>query len=348
MVNKLQLYYFSGTGNARQVAQWVAETASGQGINTDISSIVGLKSPPPPEPGVMFGFCSPTHGFNLPPIMMYFMFRLPRAKGNPSFLINTRAGMKLGKYFLSGLSGLAQFMYAIVLLIKGYRVIGMKSIDLPSNWISLHPGLKEKVIVSLFDHYHNKTKIFAEKIFAGKKTLTSLYDLIQDILISPISIGYYFVGRFVLAKTFYASSKCNNCMICIDNCPVKAISLVSGKPFWSYRCESCMKCMNNCPERAIETGHGYLFLIMYLLYAFVIYRFWDWVAKFMILPDNIIVDSIKFTIESAITLGVLILFYRLLHYVIRVPVIRELVLFTSLTHYKFWRRYRFKKSMNKP
>jgi len=345
-MDKLLLYYFSGTGNAKQVAGWIIEKATERGIDAELINIVGLQSPPSPEKGSMIGFCSPTHGFNLPPIMMYFMFRLPRGNGNPAFLVNTRAGMKLGKkVFLPGLSGLAQFMYAILLWIKGYKVVGMKSIDLPSNWISLHPGLREKVIVSMFQHYREKTRSFADKIFSGKKVLTSLYDLIQDILISPVAFGYFFVGRFILAKTFYATNDCNKCMVCIEKCPVKAISLVSDRPFWSYKCESCMRCMNACPERAIETGHGYLFLIMWALYAFVIWRLWAWVNTIIVLPENFLISSLKFTIESALTLAVIILFYRALHYIKQIPVIRELIIYTSLTHFKFWRRYKIRKNM---
>ena len=54
--------------------------------------------------------------------------------------------MKLAKLYLPGLSGATLLFAAIILRIKGYRIVGLRSIDLPSNWIFLHPGLKEKVV----------------------------------------------------------------------------------------------------------------------------------------------------------------------------------------------------------
>jgi ferredoxin len=56
-------------------------------------------------------------------------------------------------------------------------------------------------------------------MLAGKKHFNALFE-VWDILLLPISIGYYFIGRFMLAKTYYASADCNNCDVCIKGCPV--------------------------------------------------------------------------------------------------------------------------------
>jgi hypothetical protein len=40
-------------------------------------------------------------------------------------------------------------MSALVLRLKGYRIIGLRSIDLPSNWISIHPGLKDVTVIAI-------------------------------------------------------------------------------------------------------------------------------------------------------------------------------------------------------
>ena len=86
----------------------------------------------------------PTHGFNAAPIMIRFIAGFPRGLGREVFLLNTRAGMKLSKIFLPGISGVALLLPAFILWIKGYRCIGFRPVDLPSNWIPLHPGIEEK------------------------------------------------------------------------------------------------------------------------------------------------------------------------------------------------------------
>ncbi len=348
MPSQLTIYFFSGTGNARNVARWFAETALERDITAetiDIAKIDRKNIQPPPENSLV-GFISPTHGFNYPPAMMYFIFRFPRSKGNRVFLMNTRAGLKLSKWFVPGLSGLALWLSSLILLLKGYRIVGMRSIDLPSNWISFHPGVKEKVVESIYSHCKSITIAFAGKILSGKKVYTAFRDIIQDILVSPVSIGYFFIGRFILAKSFYATNACDKCDLCINNCPVKAILTVDNRPFWSYRCESCMRCMNDCPKRAIETSHGYIIGIMCLLNIWLLMWFWQFVDRFITIPaGNGWVEVVLTIIRWGLTFVVMVVSYRIYHYLLRIPGVRQLFYFTSITRYKFWRRYKPSRKM---
>ena len=347
-VQQLIIYYFSGTGNARTVASWIAEESRARSIPTEVFDIamIDRKHITSPPAGTLIGFISPTHGFNYPPASMYFLFRFPRSRGNRMFLMNTRAGMKLSKWFVPGLSGIALWLPAIVLLFKGYRITGLRSIDLPSNWISFHPGLKEKVVESIYAHCKKTSQGFARKILDGKKVYTAFRDIIQDILISPVAIGYFFFGRFMLAKTFYANENCDKCDLCIKNCPVKAILTVDKRPFWSYRCESCMRCMNICPKRAIEAAHLYIVGIMCLINMVIITMFWKWVAVFITIPEHNGWVKLLVSITGwGITFISLVVSYRLYHYLLRVPGIRQIFYYTSLTRFRFWRRYKPTKKM---
>jgi Pyruvate/2-oxoacid:ferredoxin oxidoreductase delta subunit len=342
-IENLQVYFFSGTGNARHVAGWIGDEAVSRGIpvvTTDIAK-TDRKKIARPEPGTLLGFISPTHGFNYPPVMLYFIFRFPRARNNRVFIMNTRAGVKLSKYFIPGLSGIALWLSAIVLLLKGYKITGMRSIDLPSNWISAHPGLKKIVVESIYQRCERITRKFASKVFDGKVVLTAFRDIIQDILVAPISIGYFFVGRFIFAKSFYANELCDNCDLCINNCPVKAIIKVDGRPFWSYRCESCMRCMNTCPKRAIETAHGFIVGVMLVLNMVVMFYFWKEVDALIPLPkDNGFISILMTFTRWGVTFITMVVTYRIFHYLLRVPVLREIFYYTSLTRFRFWRRYK--------
>ena len=348
MASPLTIYFFSGTGNARNVARWFADVAIERDIPAETIDIAKIdrKTITPPLPVSLVGFVSPTHGFNYPPAMMYFIFRFPRANGNRVFLMNTRAGMKLSKWFLPGLSGIALWLAALVLILKGYRIVGLRSVDLPSNWISFHPGIKEKVVGSIYARCKGITRSFAEKILDGKKVYTAFRDILQDMLIAPVSIGYFFVGRFILDKSFYATGACDKCDLCINNCPVKAILKIDNRPFWSYRCESCMRCMNDCPRRAIETSHGYIIGILCVLNIWIMVWFWQWVAGFITIPaGNGWVQTGVMVARWGLTFMVMVVSYRIYHYLLRVPVIRQLFYYTSFTRYKFWRRYKPSRKM---
>lgn len=347
MDNRLDIYFFSGTGNARNVSEWIGNEARARGwvVETRDLAKIDRRRVPQPGQGVLVGFISPTHGFNFPPVMMYFIFRFPRASGgNRVFVVNTRAGMKAGRVFIPGLSGLALWLAAIVLKAKGYGIAGLRSIDLPSNWISLHPGLSKKSVVSIYDRCRKIAVRFAGNILDGGKDLTAFRDIVQDCLIAPVTVLYFIMGRFVFAKSFYAGSRCTKCNICVRNCPVKAIKLVNGWPYWTFRCESCMRCMNECPERAIETGHGYVVGTLFLAGSWVLAHFWKSVSD-RIGPGTIPIafPVIKFLVDCGVTLVILMLVYRLVHFVKRVVILRQIIEYTSLTKYPFWNRYSIKK-----
>lgn len=341
----LLIYYFSGTGNAKHAAEWIADVAVQMDLEVQLINIDRYEKIEVPEiDGItLIGFCAPTHGFNLPPIMLEFLWKFPRRKQTDVFILNTRAGMKMSKIFLPGLSGMAQVYAALVLMAKGYRVRGMQPLDMPSNWISLHPGLKQKVVDSIFARHEKITKKFAERILKGGTKYKALLSLPIDILLFPIAIGYYFIGRFAIAKTFYADNSCTRCRLCEKQCPVNAIKMIRDRPYWTFNCESCMRCMNNCPERAIQTSHTYSIVIWSLFLNLIS----PWMLRTFYGLDFIRINSNAWLtnwIQDVVIwgIGLIIIWglYKVTHHLLKFPVISNIMAYTSFTKYKFWRRYK--------
>lgn len=334
----LTIFYFSGTGNSANVTKWMASAASDLKIESTIHNIANIERRANinvPDDSVVL-FISPVHGFNYPPVMLHFISRFPKGQ-NKVLLMNTRAGMMIGKYNLPGLSGAAFLFSSLVLKIKGYSITGIKSVDLPSNWMSLHPSLNDKVILKLHELQKAKVIDFGVKVLSGEKSFNPFFEFVIDLIISPIAIMYYFIGRFIFAKTFYASGDCNNCDICIKNCPVKAIIKVDNRPFWTFKCESCMRCMSNCPKRSIETAHGFIISYFVLASAISGLFFYYFNSLFFVIPNGFI----QFVVETAIFILFLNLFYLLMHYLMRFKAFERLMVYTSLTKYKFWgKRYK--------
>jgi len=168
--NRIFLYYFSGTGNARAAAYWFAEVARTKKIDCEVMQLYRktvVKQPASFGENHLIGFFFPTHGLNAAPAILNFIWHFPSITNASVFVVNTRAGMKVSRLFLPGLSGLAQLLPAAMLRLKGFKFVGMQPIDLPSNWISLHPGLKEKVVESIFNRCERITKQFANRILNG-------------------------------------------------------------------------------------------------------------------------------------------------------------------------------------
>jgi ferredoxin len=339
MYDKLCVFYFTGTGNALAATNWIAQVFKQNNIQVELKKISPSlrinKSDFTKK--TLIGFCYPTHGFNAPPVVIDFCLHFPKLK-NQVFLLNTRAGMKLWKLFMPGLSGLAQLLPALILKLKGMHLVGYQPMDLPSNWISIHPGIRKKVIDSIFQRCERKTKKFANKIINGVKVYQAWISLPMDLLISPISVAYYFFGRFALSKTFVANAKCNSCRLCEKECPVNAIKMIGGFPFWTSKCESCMHCMNSCPKRAIQTPHLFTVILWWLVFSAIpvglirlISKPGDFISEHFLLFDYIFM--------FVTGLPVIFFSYRILHFLMRYRFFNWLISITSFTRFKWWRRY---------
>jgi Pyruvate/2-oxoacid:ferredoxin oxidoreductase delta subunit len=154
---------------------------------------------------------------------------------------------------------------------------------------------------------------------------------------------YYLFGRYALSKTYFASYKCNNCDKCIQECPVNAIVYVDKRPYWTYKCESCMHCLNHCPERAIETGHAFIFFLWWLAFSSVPVFVIDILSVYHIIPDDLIKSGYKYlyyAVQFAVGMWIIFAGYGLMHYLLRFKWINFLVTWTSLTKFRFWRRYK--------
>jgi len=342
----LVVYYFSGTGNAKHAAEWIAQFATKKGIKSNVISIdkIPVTEIPDESKKTLIGFCFPTHGFNVSPKMLKFIAGFPKSLNADVFLLNTRAGMKLSKLFIPGLSGIAQFLPALILLTKSYHIVGMQPLDLPSNWISLHPGLKPKVVNSIYKRCKKITYGFAEKLFNEKHSYKAFYSLPFDILIFPIAVLYYFIGRFALAKTFIANNDCNSCDLCANSCPTNSIEMHRGKPFWKFSCESCMRCMNNCPKRAIQTAHLYSFFIWYVFGSLVggimFNLFYNSCFSTQFHPESIFETFVYEFFQIFSYFVGIYLAYKLLSYLMRFKAFNKFINYTSFTYYGFWRRYK--------
>jgi Pyruvate/2-oxoacid:ferredoxin oxidoreductase delta subunit len=242
----------------------------------------------------------------------------------------TRAGMRIGNVVTPGLTGIAFFVSNVLLKNKGYRIAGQIPFDMPSNWFFLHPTLSQKSVDFIFEKNRSRVRKQMEKLFSTGKNFLSHRDFLQDALISPISLGYSLAGKYVFAKSYYASAECTNCNKCINNCPAKAIKRANGRPFWTFRCQSCMKCMASCPEKAIESAHGLMVVVSILSSACL-----SWMSG-LILADYFHSAVVRILLFTILLILFLLVFYKIQHILLRNKYLARLIVFTSLTHYKFW------------
>ncbi|HPG50812.1 MAG TPA: EFR1 family ferrodoxin [Spirochaetota bacterium] len=342
MFRKLVIYYLTGTGNALKAARWFEDLAQARGMTAVLIPIDRFRRPiaPPPSEDTLVGFLFPTHGFCLPWYMLKFMLAFPRGR-NRLFCLNTYAGTTLGRIALPGLSGLALILPAIVMSLKGYQVRGLVSLNLPSNWISLHPGLTDHAVSVLVEHCKKKTGKYAEALFSGGRALQGLISLPFDLAVSPVAVGYLFVGHFWLAKMYMASSDCDGCAICANSCPMNALVMKNGRPYWTFHCESCMRCINICPKKAIQVSYVFTAVSAYLLYGVLFPAAVMLAAQYNETAASFITSASYGAgfIRAWIILSVMFLLYRLVLRLTRFKPFELVFARFTPTSFRFWRRY---------
>lgn len=342
----ITLYVMSGTGNSHRVACWLRDAcAETEGPTPQIRRIErGVRPDSSTANGkTLTGIVTPTHAFTAPWPVIRFVGRLPRGQGGDAFCVATRGGIQAGRTFVRGVSGSATFLVGLLLALKGYRVRGLRSIDMPSNWTACYSGPPPEKAAAVIERARPRAREFMERIRSGDRVAFNsgnLYDLLTGLLLLPISALYLPIGRFFLAKLFFANHRCTGCGFCSRHCPHRAIWMLGRKhphPYWRMRCVSCMRCMSFCPRQAVEAGHSWAVLLAWITHAPVaVWAISRLAARFPALaplnaPWPLLGARLAYLYLS------LWAAYWIFHLLIRLPAVNAF--FTWSTFTRFYRRY---------
>jgi NAD-dependent dihydropyrimidine dehydrogenase PreA subunit len=225
------VFYFSGTGNSKWVAQGIADTI--RDIAYNISALADI---PDICAEQHIGFVFPIYAWGIPEPMRTFIKRLPKTNAF-TFAVCT-CGEDAGK--------------ALKQCSKLYHLDSSYSVTMPSNYIAGANLEDEKVIVDKITSAKNELAVIADEILEQKNVYRVHEGAFAILKTNLAHRGFNTFAR--TTKPFYATDPCNACGLCAKDCPAKAIKLVDGKPAWNSKCYQCLRCINACPQAAIQYG----------------------------------------------------------------------------------------------
>ncbi len=332
----LILYYSSGTGNSAAVSKWMAGIAGTSGLNVISQPIDRIKKPgiPDMEGETLIGFIFPTHGFFPIWSMLKFIIKFPKSRIKDVFLATTVGGSRINRTLIPGLAGGALYVPGIILKFKRYSIRGLLTIDLPSSWTAIHPPLSSLSIREWMMYSKPKVEYFIYFLLYQEKRDHKLNFRISYLLVIPIGIVYLIGGKIFLAKTLFSSFKCKGCGLCEKRCPVSAVKMKRGRPFWTWRCESCMRCINNCPQQAIQSNIFYLVFLCWITYWYPFKKLFPIVSPVLIDRYGSLLGNIVLWLGWYVFyVLVLILLFRLLFYFLKFKPVNHLFTLSSFTRY---------------
>lgn len=239
------IFYFSGTGNSR----WVADQLS----KVQNEYLVSIPEMLEKKMGNFclrknetVGFVFPIYSWAPPEIVLRFIRQIAFKGYKPKFL-----------FFVCTCGddiGLAQKVLLKEFAAKGWECHAGFSVIMPNNYVLL-PGFdvdgKELEKRKLEDAVAELKRINElikkeEHVFSCKE---GSYPFIKTRIINPL------FNRFHMSpKHFYATDACIGCKRCEKSCPVGNVIVQEGKPVWGMDCTSCLACYHVCPRQAVHYG----------------------------------------------------------------------------------------------
>ena len=245
------IFYFSGCGNSRYVAESIAA-----GLNDTLVFI-----PEAAREGhydytlaeaESLGFVFPIYAWGPAKLVLDFVKKLS-IKTGPS----TGSGTLLYTYFACTCGdecGLTEKIFRKAVEQKGWSLSACFSVQMPETYIGM-PGFKLDSEENVKRKYANAEAMLKHNLprLRNKERFSEMTQggaaWLKTHMINP---GF---NRLATNdKKYLSTNQCIHCGKCVEVCPLKNITLEEGRPKWNGNCTMCMACYHHCPVNAIQYG----------------------------------------------------------------------------------------------
>lgn len=255
------LVYFSQTGNTRKVAEAMADELGSKG-HTVRALPMGKALPADIAGCDVLGVGTPCFESQAPSFVKRSLSALPFLNGKPAFVFATCGGSP----------GRVLYDLTRILKARGASVtagfLGRGEVHHPAPCLKGRmPGRPDR-----------------DDLEKAREFAASLHDHLRTGRVSPAPVGrkdalhpawgFYelvsyiakpFLLRILLPRPQTDSAACDQCTLCVKQCPAGSMSL-APYPVPDSRCVRCYRCQIICPKKAISSSWVFGNIVIFLLY----------------------------------------------------------------------------------
>ena len=241
--DKTMIFYFSGCGNSRHVAETIAA-----GLNDTLTFIpeAARKSLYDYDiaEGERLGFVFPVYSWAPPKLVLDFVEKLQMEKPRYIYFVCT----------MGDECGFTEKIFRKAIEQKGWSLSACFSVQMPETYIGM-PGFKLDTPENAQRKIDNANDLLKRNIprLINKESFSEIIvgslAWLKTYLVNP---GF---NRFATDDSkYHVTEACIHCGKCVETCPLKNITLENGRPKWQGNCTMCMGCYHHCPVNAIQYG----------------------------------------------------------------------------------------------
>ncbi|MBQ6181967.1 MAG: EFR1 family ferrodoxin [Ruminococcus sp.] len=235
------ILYFSGTGNSKFAAEFLADHLKDQCIS--MNYILKHKEDPSFISEKPFVVCAPIYAGRFPSIIMKLIRRAQLAGSKRIYYLATLASKSCScEQSLRKLTSE-----------KHMEMGGLFFLSMPNNYV-LGGNIPSKDDAEYQIKYVAVPELYriAETIEMNDVLPEGDTNSVTTAISSSVNSLY---SKFMVSSDNYVvNDDCVVCGKCEKHCPVNNIIIINGDPVFRKRCIGCYGCINICPKKAINIG----------------------------------------------------------------------------------------------